>query len=128
MKDIIFGKFPIETERLYLDQIKVEELIYIRSKLMVGEEYKMTCRPIKNKSHFELNDFYTKMLNSGAIVFSIKCKVDNRLIGKVSFFDYNERNNSIEMGYYLISDFRGYGYIREAILDTIQWLPCYARG
>ncbi|MGN0143472.1 MAG: GNAT family N-acetyltransferase, partial [Clostridium sp.] len=122
MKNIIYKEFPIETEHLYLNKIETYELIYIRNKLKASEEYKMTCRPIKKRNDSELKDFYENILNGSSVIFSIRRKFDNELLGKISFSDYNKRNKSMEMGYYLIDDFRGNGYMREAISNILEIL------
>lgn len=123
MKDVVYREFPIETERLYIRKIEIDELIKIRNETTYKEEYKMTCRPIIRKSKIELEEFYNGILkNSNIFIFSIIRKSDNVLLGKISFSDYNSRNKSVEIGYYLISNFRNYGYMKEAIKGICEIL------
>lgn len=116
MKNVIYNEFPIQTYRLYVKKIEIEELLAIRNNTTYEEENRMTCRPIIKRNEIELKEFYEKILkNDNIVIFSIIRKLDGILLGKISFSDYNLKNNSIEIGYYLIREFRGNGYMKEAI-------------
>ena len=95
MIDNIYLKSPIITERLC---ITADELLMIRDETNYNEMEKMTCRSI------------------------IKKEGNGELIGKVSFNDYNPRNRSMELGYYIIKKFRKNGYMSEALTSLLDVL------
>ncbi len=97
MIDNVYIKSPIITERLCIKKITADELLLIRADTKYDETNKMTCRPIIKREGIEL-------------------------VGKVSFNDYNPRNRSMELGYYMIPRFRKYGYMREALTSLLNIL------
>lgn len=68
-------------------------------------------------------EFYNQIIKKeNNLIFSIWRKQDEELVGKVSFNDYNPRNRSMELGYYMIPRFRKYGYMREALTSLLDIL------
>jgi RimJ/RimL family protein N-acetyltransferase len=68
-----------------------------------------TCRPVKTLDSFEA---YLKTM-AGVIEKNITYYLqddNNRILGKITLFDYNPRNQSAEFGYYLPMENRGKGY------------------
>lgn len=123
MIDIIYKKFPIITERLCIKKINADELIMIRAETNYKDIYIMTCRPVIKREENELAEFYNHIIEKqNAIIFSISRVEDGELIAKVSFSDYNPRNRSMELGYYMIPRFRKYGYMSEALTDLFNIL------
>ncbi len=116
MKDIIYKNVPIITERLCIRKITADELILIRGETNYEDFYKMTCRPVIKRGKNELEEFYKNIIQKETtVIFSITRKEDGVLIGKVSFSDYNPRNSSMELGYYIIPRYRKNGYMSEAL-------------
>lgn len=64
MKDIIYKKFPIISERLCIKKITVDQLILIRSETKYEDEYRMTCRLIIKR---EENELQTASFNEDSI-------------------------------------------------------------
>lgn len=123
MIDNIYLKSPIITERLCIKKITVNELLLIRAEINYDETNKMTCRPIIKREGNELFEFYNHIIKKeNNLLFSIWRKQDEELVGKVSFNDYNPRNRSMELGYYMIPRFRKYGYMREALTSLFDIL------
>ncbi|RFZ79703.1 N-acetyltransferase [Lacrimispora amygdalina] len=123
MKDIIYKNVPIITKRLCIKKITADELILIREETKYEEFYKMTCRPIFKMDKNELEEFYKNMIQKeNTVIFSITRIEDGALIGKVSFNDYNPRNNSMELGYYIIPRYRKNGYMSEALTNLFNVL------
>lgn len=120
MKDIIYNLVPIITERLYINEITVDDLIQIRMETKYEDMYKMTCRPIMNREGSELAEFYKNIIKKeNAFIFSINRK-EGGLVGKISFSDFNPRNRSLELGYYEIPRFRKNGYMKEALINLLN--------
>ena len=123
MIDNIYLKSPIITERLCIRKITADELLLIRVDTNYDETNKMTCRPIKKREGNELVEFYNQIIKKeNNLIFSIWRKQDEELVGKVSFNDYNPRNRSMELGYYMIPKFRKYGYMRETLTSLFDIL------
>ncbi len=123
MIDNVYIKSPIITERLCIKKITADELLLIRADTKYDETNKMTCRPIIKREGIELIEFYNQIIKKdNNLIFSIWIKQDEELVGKVSFNDYNPRNRSMELGYYMIPRFRKYGYMREALTSLLDIL------
>ena len=123
MIDNIYLKSPIITERLCIKKITADELLLIRTETNYDETNKMTCRPIIKREGNELVEFYNQIIKKeNNLLFSIWRKRDEELVGKVSFNDYNPRNRSMELGYYMIPRFRKYGYMSETLTSLFDIL------
>jgi len=83
-----------------------------------------TCRPVKK--YYEFDTYYDniiRIINKNIWLYGFF--IDNKLIGKIFYFDYNKRNRSVEFGYYLpeINRKKGYGsimiekFLKELFLD-----------
>lgn len=76
----------------------------------------MTCRPVRRrqldelvahmKEHFEKRDVH---------FLSIRLLSDDSYLGRITLFELNESNRSIEVGYMLGPPYRRQGYAREAM-------------
>lgn len=69
-----------------------------------------TCRPVKKLGSFEA--YHTRvqsMIKDGIKICYIKNN-ENEICGKLTMFNYNERNRSAEFGYYLPEAYRQKGY------------------
>jgi ribosomal-protein-alanine N-acetyltransferase len=66
------------------------------------------------------------MIKSGVIfIFGIYTKQDNgneKIIGQISISDYNSRNQSIEVGYLLMLEYRKNGYMKLAMEKMCAFL------
>lgn len=123
MIDNIYLKSPIITERLCIKKITADELLMIRDETKYDEINKRTCRPVIERKGNELGEFYNQIIKKeNNLIFSIWRKQNEELVGKVSFNDYNPRNRSMELGYYMIPRFRKYGYMREALKSLFDIL------
>ncbi|MFW6676630.1 GNAT family N-acetyltransferase [Lacrimispora sp. AGF001] len=123
MIDNFHLKSPIITERLCIKKITADELLLIKAETNYDETNKMTCRPIIERKGNELGEFYNQIIKKeNNLIFSIWRKQNEELVGKVSFNDYNPRNRSMELGYYMIPRFRKYGYMREALKSLFDIL------
>ena len=114
---------PINSSKIYVNEITLDELIYIYSWSNKEIEEKMTCRPILNKTINETIELYKSLLISdNTYILGLYNINNNELLGKITLFDYNYRNKSLEIGYYLIPKFRKNGYMNEAIKIILNLL------
>jgi [ribosomal protein S5]-alanine N-acetyltransferase len=82
-----------------------------------------TCRPLEDRSDEEiLARFRKRQESETAREFGIHLALDNRLIGKVSYFDLNTRNRSVEIGFILDPEFRRQSYASEALGLFLDYL------
>lgn len=81
----------------------------------------ITCRPRKCRSAEEAQTFFSSMLQDPLIcVFTVLFQ--NGLAGRITFFDYNCKNNSMELGYSLLPDYRGRNIMYTALCRLIPYL------
>jgi RimJ/RimL family protein N-acetyltransferase len=99
-----------------LQQIDFEELYKVASDPLVWEQHPNKLRYQKNIFH---NYFEGALLSKGA--FIIRESKTNEVIGSSRFYDFNEKENSILIGYTFIGrNFWGKGYnpaIKKLMLD-----------
>lgn len=99
-----------------LDSISAEELVWLRS--LEDEEGfdTMTCRPIRLRSREEQLKLYQSALDEpNTVIWGLWTSDRKHLIGKLTASDWNPRNRSMEIGYYLCQEWRGKGYMRCAL-------------
>lgn len=125
-QEMILKYVPLNTERLVLKEIDLSEFLLLREGINSEPATLLSCRPINTSSldnaikHFE--DFRNK---ESRFTFSIHEKENNKLIGRVSLFDYNPRNRAVELGYFVFIEFRNMGYASE-FLECIKEL-CFEK-
>ncbi|URJ61210.1 GNAT family N-acetyltransferase [Paenibacillus polymyxa] len=71
-----------------------------------------TCRPINELPPYKnYKENVLKRLVNGLLIYILVDRANNnKRIGKIQFFDYNSRNKSAEVGYYLPLKHRKQGY------------------
>lgn len=84
--------------------------IYRWSQSETEREY-YTCRPIKKLAAYEkYSEFIIQEIQNGLIQYVLIQEVAGIPVGKITLFDYNPRNYSAELGYYVSQKFRNQGY------------------
>lgn len=91
-----------------------EQHIYILYNWSIEEKHfeHYTCRPLKLCQSFE--EYKSKILKGiyerKQIIYVLVKKEDSNMpLGKITLFDFNQRNHSAEFGYYLPNDNRTQG-------------------
>jgi ribosomal-protein-alanine N-acetyltransferase len=75
-----------------------------------------TCRPLTNRGVNETWAIFQAKAKGGLFrAFSVKRVEDNRLVGRVTYFDLNRRNLAVEIGFLTGPQFRRQGYTAEAV-------------
>lgn len=99
-----------------LDSISAEELVWLRSLEDEDGFDTMTCRPIRLRSREEKLKLYQSALDEpNTVILGLRTSDGRHLIGKLTASDWNPRNRSMEIGYYLCREWRGKGYMRCAL-------------
>ncbi|MGN2337601.1 GNAT family N-acetyltransferase [Clostridium cagae] len=123
LKNLINKHIPVNGSQIFIDKIDLNKLLYIYNWSSKEVQEKMTCRPIINRNRDESIKLYNSLLNSDNVyIFGLYNLSNKDLIGKITLFDYNCRNKSLEIGYYLLPKFRKKGYMNEAIKIILNLL------
>jgi ribosomal-protein-alanine N-acetyltransferase len=84
---------------------------------------RQTCRPIVPRTYDErLAAFMEWQSDDTRASMAVIQNSDGALVGRVSYFDLNRRNQSVEIGYTIGTEYQGKGYGREAVRLLIAHL------
>ncbi|RZJ52340.1 MAG: N-acetyltransferase [Flavobacterium sp.] len=120
-----FTKFPtLNTERLLLrsfDEKDAEPLHQLRSdpvvNAFVGRDNSSTLESAKAYI-LKIEDLIQK---EECMYWVIASKMDNKFIGCVCLWNYDIENEIIEIGYEMLSEFQGNGFMTEALKAVIDF-------
>ena len=85
----------------------------------------MTCRPIVNRDMEASIKLFTDLVNNkNNLLLGIYFEdtAGTHIIGRLSFYDYNSRNRSLEMGYMLHNAWQGKGIMQKCIISVTNAL------
>lgn len=126
--DMVRNAFPIyismDSYSIVIKDVTVEELEELRESGEFDREL-MTCRPIMNRDKEGFIKLFTELINNSNNFLCglfYEDKYGTHIIGRVSFYDYNPRNMSVEMGYILHDEWRGKGIMRKCMLQIIKMM------
>ncbi|WP_414583207.1 GNAT family N-acetyltransferase [Scytonema sp. PCC 10023] len=102
-----------------LTHMQEEDLYFLYMWFMESQEARMTCKPIKNLS---LEQWKQQFRESKPCKLAVRRITDNQLIGRISCFNFNIRNRSVEIGYLTGSPYRGQGYTKQVLQLLIDYL------
>ena len=84
---------------------------------------RMTCWPVEPITLDEtLARFHAPATPNAPKRLAIRRIADDILVGRISYFNVNTRNQSAEIGYLIGPDFRGKGYASEALELLLRYL------
>lgn len=112
---------PISSSGIVIDIISIVDFVKMKSVMDYEEKARVTSRPIVNRSDEEQIKYYISLLDKAAFI-PLGVFKDNSLVGNVMCFDYNPRNKSIEVGYFIRKEDRGKGYGKLALQVFCQIL------
>ena len=103
---------PVRLERIGLDG-----LMALRARQDAEGFGALTCRPLRTRTETEKRALYRAALDNPDMLLCGICLPGRaEPVGKLTASDFNPRNRSAELGYYLVPEFRGRGYMRAALL------------
>ena len=121
----------LETERLILHPLNHNQLLmYIMndnsleaelnlnpSKKIISDELKEALEQtiLPNVHNKDKNYFYNTL-------WTLISKADNKMIGDLCFVGEPDANGEVEIGYGTYEEFRGKGYMTEAVAGIIKWV------
>lgn len=99
-----------------LDLLGPEGLVTLRI-LEDREDFeRVTCRPVIRRTRMELLALYQDALKDRSkLICGLFLPGITEPAGKLTAFDYNPRNRSVELGYFLSPLYRGKGYMGKAL-------------
>ena len=124
MNTIHFTPFPtLMTERLILRQMTeddLDEFYILKSDRRIVEPYGAQPKTYEQARAFleKLNAYIRK---DESIVWGIALKEENRLIGSICYWNMNDEGTKAEVGYELMVEQQGKGYMQEALEAVIQY-------
>lgn len=122
---IKFNPFPkLETERLILRQLDIQdenEIFQLRSD---GRVQEFLDRPKANTIE-DAKRFIEKIIKgingNECLYWAITMKNEKKLIGTICLWSFSLEKNSAEIGYELLPDFQGKGFMQEAIKEIVHY-------
>lgn len=117
--------FPVGSDNVALDILDLDGMLEIGRSSCYERPEEATCRPIINRNEAERAAFYASLLQSDTVLLlGIYRETGTKriLCGQISLADYNPRNGSLEIGYYLLPSERGHGLMRRAIYNLLTFL------
>jgi ribosomal-protein-alanine N-acetyltransferase len=108
---------------VYLDDMNDFDAILHHRLFMASDPQRLTCRPFSDLSEEEVVVRYRERRESRNLHdFAIRRESDNSLVGRVTYFDMNPRNRSLEIGFLTAPEFRRKGYTFEAVRLLLKHL------
>lgn len=110
----------LETERLYLKNIDIEDREFIFSHFSneMVNKYLYDTEPLTDIAGAdEIIDFYVKPEPKNLCRWIIIRKLDNKKLGTCGFHCWDRKLNKVEIGYDLNEEFWSNGYMQEAIKE-----------
>jgi len=113
----------LESERLVLKEISMNDLDFLFKIRNNEDNNKFIGR--KKSSLEEVQQFIIDRIvdfkEKKGITWMIYNKESKQNIGSVCFWNFNFENNSAEIGYELVSEFQGKGFMQEALSKVINF-------
>jgi ribosomal-protein-alanine N-acetyltransferase len=120
-----FTPFPIlTTERLTLRQLLIsdeEEIFTLRSDREINKYLdRQLSNTIGDARNFisKVNENINKNIS---LYWAITIGNSNTLIGTICLYGFSDENNNCEIGYELLSNFKGQGIMKEALEKVIDY-------
>lgn len=108
---------------VYLTEVQAPDIRLLHTWFYQANPDLMTCRPWQQQSLEEWQQRFEQSANSPeAFTFAVRRVEDNRLVGRVRYFDFNSRNRAAEIGYLIGQPFRQQGYAKEALQLMLAYL------
>lgn len=126
LHDLLKAELPIQIDDKKIVRIHHPlQLMSIKKEISHLEHMSMTCRPVIDRTDAESLVFFEQYLqDQNNVLLGIQRDADMienpcHIIGRISFFDFNPRNASIEFGFYLKQEFRRQGIMRQTLRSII---------
>ncbi len=112
-------ELPFFYKNIRFEKMNFENFLLFRKEMKLEPMELLTCRPINNIKDEELGNHFNKLIGSKDNVIFTILNNEDEIIGRASLFDYNSRNKTIEIGYFILKPFRRKGY-GELVINGIK--------
>lgn len=113
--------FRLGQKELVLYLADLNDLMELWEKSRREKRELVTCRPVWAADSVEARKLFLRKLEEPGLRF-FKIMVNGRIAGRISLADHNPRNRSAELGFSLLPEFRGQGYMRRALTLLTAYL------
>lgn len=121
----VFEKFPtLETERLLLQEISLEDAIIVFKGNSTLSSLKYIARDPFTKieeAEKKVKDYSTWFSEKTCLMFKFINKVDNKPVGYGGLFNISHSANKGEIGYIILEEYWGKGFVSEAVKTLIDY-------
>jgi len=123
-------KFSLSNKTYYIKALSTIDIEVLNEKENFNCEL-MACRPIIDRTIEEKRTLYNSLIcNKNNLMLGIFLEYSKfeelKIIGRISLYDYNSRNPSFEIGFLLLSKYKGLGIMIVALKLVIKYL--FTRG
>jgi ribosomal-protein-alanine N-acetyltransferase len=118
-----FDPFPvIETERLVLRQVRMEDLydLFLMRSNPVVMKYVGRPRPKTEADILPLLE-RIKEANDEAILWALTEKGEDKLFGTICYWNIDKPNSRAELGYMMMPEYYGRGIMDEALKAVVEY-------
>ncbi|AZA99380.1 N-acetyltransferase [Chryseobacterium joostei] len=125
MLEINFSVFPeLETDRLKLRRADVNDINELFAMRSDPDMMKYIPRPLATdleeaSTHLKIMD--EKITSNEMINWAITLKDDPKMIGTIGYYHIKPEHYRAEIGYMLLPDYQGKGYVTEAITKVVNY-------
>lgn len=121
-------QFPLISSPVRLDELSLQQMVFLRREQEKEDFQRFTCRPTSCRTDQQLMDNYKKACSGRTmLVWGIYSLVGEELLGKLTAADYNPRNRSAEISYYLLPSHRNKGYMVKSLYTFCNSLFFFGR-
>ncbi len=106
-----------------VDDVREEDLDQLYDWFLESDPQRLTCRPIEPMTPTEIHArFQQRRDDHRSCTLAIRRCTDFALMGRVTYFDYNPRNHTVEIGFMTGPPYRRQGYTAEAVRLVLAYL------
>ncbi|PID82241.1 MAG: hypothetical protein CSB16_02290 [Clostridiales bacterium] len=122
MLEILKNNKIILNSKIYiLKQLSAKELLFFK-KEHIKDISLITSKTVIHRNDKELLLLFEDLINNKNNCLLGIFTNEKELIGRISFYNYNERNYSVELGYFLSDSYQGVGIMTQIIKYIIDKL------
>lgn len=117
MKDLL------QSDIIFLDEMTEHDIAVLHGWFLASRPERLTCRPIQEQSLEEVIERFMNRKNKDSLRdFAIKLSKDKTLVGRVTYFDLNKRNRSVEIGFMAGPSYKRKGLMFDAVSVLLNHL------
>ena len=125
MNKLSFSPFPqLTTKKLVLRQLLAEDAKSIYGYQSNKSNFPYVDLPVYKSA--DQADTYIEKMNKGVadnkwIIWAIANRDTNEIIGTITLWSFSKENTRAEIGYVLYPEYRGFGYMQEALIKVVEY-------